>query len=116
MNRVFIYATLKSKSVLEKALGTNHGKVMVPTIAHGYKETFIHHNHDVWPTLWTTGSRVSTKGDIINVTDDELAKLRAWENNYVLRPVQTEDGQALAFFFEPVRKVPMASVIRWRNR
>ncbi len=116
MNKVFIYETLKRRSVLEEALGENHGKVLTPAITYGYMEMTVSYNHDLWPTLWSASENHVVKGDVINVTDTELEKLRAWENNYRLKLVPTDHGDAWAFVFDSVSRAPMADVIRWRGR
>lgn len=98
MSQVFVYETLKHKRILEQALGTNHGKVMVRAILPRYEEVFETDKYgDRWPTL--TEDRHYVKGDIIQVDDSELKKLDEWENKYKRKEVVTSEGKAWTYVY-----------------
>lgn len=116
MNKVFIYATLKKRGILEEALGEKHGKELQPAVLHGYQEKPVHYDQQSWPTLWAMGPKAETPGDIIEVDDEELGKLKSWENHYKLRPVSTSVGDASAFFFErPGVRASLGQLATWRE-
>jgi hypothetical protein len=115
MNRIFIYQTLKQKQILEEALGENHGKVLTPAHVYDYTEVAVYWDHETWPTLRHSRPGTALKGDIITVSDSELEKLRAWEKNYKLTPVKTDQGEAMAFMFDAMNRIaPLGDVARWK--
>jgi len=99
MNKIFIYATLKAFKIQEEALGEKHGHKETPALLIGYTERPVSVEHQSWPTLWAMGPNAVTKGDIIEVTDEELAKLDKWEDHYKRIEVKTNKGEAWAYVF-----------------
>ena|SRR5260221_7231753 len=91
--KVFIYATLKSRHILEEALGEKHGKKLTPTTLNDWEESI---SEKEWPTIDPVHIG-EVKGDMIEVSAEELNKLDHWENNYRRIKVKTEIGSAWAY-------------------
>lgn len=115
MNRLFIYGTLKKERILEEALGENHGKSMAPATLPNHIETSWHYDHERWPSIATwTGKDL--KGEIVNVSDLELAKLDMWENNYARKEVETTGGTAWVYvFMRPGARANLGDLMRIRR-
>lgn len=91
--KMFIYATLKSKGILEKALGEKHSKKLIPACLYDWEESI---EDKEWPTINEVHIG-EVKGDIIEVNAEELNKLDNWENNYRRIKVKTDKGNAWAY-------------------
>lgn len=116
MNKVLIYQTLKSKRVLDQALGEHHGKALHPVTIPDVREKWVHYNGETWPTLLATDKGPGVEGDIIDVNDAELEKLKKWESHYQLHPIDTPLGPALTFIFErPGLKAALGHVAVFRE-
>lgn len=76
--KVFIYATLKSKNILDQALGEKHGKKLIPATLRDYEEEYVDKE---WPTI-TQVHVGEVKGYVIEVSAEELNKLDNWEDHY----------------------------------
>ena len=101
MPKVFVYHTLKRQKILETALGERHGKTMTRATAPGFIESAVFHGKQTWPSLYAVGRGGSVQGDIIDVDDSEMARLRHWEDHYEPKMIDTSAGPAYAFFFRP---------------
>lgn len=97
--RVFVYATLRDKGILKKALGEEHGKEMTRTHLPGYVERDLHIHGNPWPTIMRRpGSKVP--GYTFLVSEDELKKLDDWEDHYQRKYVHTEEGPAWSYMYK----------------
>lgn len=94
--KLFIYATLKSKRILEQALGAKHNKKLIPTILYDWEESIDITSDDAWPTINPVHVG-EVKGDIIEVNAEELNKLDKWESSYRRIKLKTEAEYAWAY-------------------
>jgi hypothetical protein len=106
--KVFIYATLISKRILEQALGEDHGKQLTAASLEGWRPALFAAYHDMWPTLERQRG-MRAHGYTIDVTPQEFDKLKAWEERYYPLEVPTDRGVATTFIFQrPKPKFPWA--------
>lgn len=94
---LFVYETLKNKGLVKKVLG--HPRVEVRAALPGYTEVFVKKDDDTWPTLVLSPDDY-VKGDIIDVTGDDLIKLDAWEDHYIRQSVRTSAGKAWTYILK----------------
>ena len=83
---VFVYATLMHKRTLEQVFHHDF-PIAGHAIVYGYKE----YKEGTWPNLEKAPGEV-LKGDLLQVTPEQLAKLDAWEQRYRRARLITTDG------------------------
>lgn len=98
-NRVFVYETLKSKAVREKALNIRHDVPHEPAKAIGWVETFVTYKNQKWPTLFAFPHRFCW-GEILEINNADLDKLDRWENYYKRRLIMTDLGRVWTYIFK----------------
>lgn len=98
-SRVFVYETLKNPDVMSKVLG----RTLNHTVAHAVNEKkvpILIKGHGLYYTLRPSAKHL-TQGYVFDVTEGELQKLDDWEDRYVRRPVELDDGDmAYAYILE----------------
>ncbi len=90
--KLFVYATLKNRETVRKVL---HHKV-------AERRAVLPEFHEIpgkWPTV-TPMTNAHVKGEVFDVTADDLVLLDAWENNYKRRKVATSAGQCWIYEFD----------------
>lgn len=97
MPKVFVYATLKDRKILESALDEPHGKKMTPALLRGYIETKEARDGKWWPTIERRRDQYGLDGDVFDVNDKELDRLDQWEDKYRREQHDTSEGPAWVY-------------------
>lgn len=93
--KLFVYATLKDKHTLVKALHESKVPEYECCTLPGFKEV----KDGEWPTL-ERNSKGRVEGDIIDVTPTEMKRLDAWETHYTRSLAYTDGGQAYTYVYK----------------
>jgi gamma-glutamylcyclotransferase (GGCT)/AIG2-like uncharacterized protein YtfP len=92
VKQIFVYQTLKSEKTVHEVVGYN-----LPEIAYvmwGWSKKDLGNGYD---TIYTDKAG-KVKGDVVLCTDEEIEKLKAWEDRYDLRPVGKWAGNPVFAF------------------
>ena len=92
----FAYSTLKDSKIRDKVLGRHveGAKAILP----GYKKLYDSGKYAYLQKV-TSLAPVSVAGEVYELTDSDLARLKAWETTYDLIKVRLGDGR-MAYTFE----------------
>lgn len=96
--KIFVFATLKRRAIQEEVLH-HDAKVATTATLPGYREVMRAGKGGPWPALVASDTGMA-KGEVLEISMDDLRKLDAWESRYKREVMRTSDGPHWVYMYK----------------